>query len=56
MTENPQRNEDIRWILWELHFDEVIQDANENPVVVVDLQINKPFVIYQAKEILKETK
>ena len=51
MKENPQRNRENHWRLWEWHLDEVMEEAHENPTIKVPLPVQGTFVIHDAREI-----
>jgi hypothetical protein len=53
IKENPQRNSDNRWKVWELHLDEVVKETRQDPKVKINLLVEKPKVIGEAREILK---
>ena len=54
MLENPQWYIDNQWRIWRLHFDKVVKEAYENPKVKVELPINIPSFIHEARKILTD--
>lgn len=51
MEKNPQWYTDNQWKLWELHLDEVVKEAHENPQVELNFLIKKPSVSHEARDI-----